>query len=373
MSFLDQLGHFGMGGAVDYDLFVDEIVTNSWLPPCCQDAFGRPSSPLELLIMGSLALLGGGVTFLFLQDMTYISETVHRMFFEEFLAFGEKVLFAMFVKAPTTPDEIEQAMRPYQVSGLPGVIGSVDCTHIPLENVPYALKHRRTGKEKYPSRSFEMTCLNNGLVIHCTCGFEGAQTDKTIVMRDEFVMDIHYKRKYADLEWKRFDQHGVEHVEKGCHLICDNGYPDFLCLVAPVSSSQDESLNLWSRHMESTRKDIETLFGRLKKRFGMLRGVRFQSLVMLDHLVHTCCALHNIILLAREEQLVQYELASNSPPTHRVYSPAERHYSGGRSGVHRSQQTTQFRDKLVGHFAYLYARDQVFWPLTVAERMVNSQ
>lgn len=128
--------------------FVQDIETNGWLPPRRNDAFGRPSAPLELLVLAALARLGGEISFLFIPDSTNISESVLRVFFEEFCAMGSRILFPLLVRPPETEEEIAAAMEPYKVAGLVGAIGSVDCTHIFMENTPHSLKHRHTGKEK---------------------------------------------------------------------------------------------------------------------------------------------------------------------------------------------------------------------------------
>jgi hypothetical protein len=71
-----------------------------------KDAFHRQSSPLELLILGTLRYLGRGWTFDDLEDVTAISEEVHRSFFHVFIDFGNKVLFDRYIITPSTTDEV---------------------------------------------------------------------------------------------------------------------------------------------------------------------------------------------------------------------------------------------------------------------------
>ena len=64
------------------------------------DAIGRPSSPLELMVLGSLRYLGRGLMFDDLEDYTSIDEETHRQFFHVFIDYGSKELFQEFVVTP---------------------------------------------------------------------------------------------------------------------------------------------------------------------------------------------------------------------------------------------------------------------------------
>jgi hypothetical protein len=67
--------------------------------------------------------------------VTYVSRDVHRKFFHQFLKFGARVLYPMYVSAPRTVEDVRDSEREYSTAGFPGFIGSTDATHIPLEKV----------------------------------------------------------------------------------------------------------------------------------------------------------------------------------------------------------------------------------------------
>lgn len=341
---------------------MQRIEQNQWLLPRQRDSHNRPGSPLGLLVMGALAVLGGGVSTLYLKDMTFISATVHRRFFIEFCTMGEQVMFPLYVRRPETEEEIAAAMEPYSVAGLCGAIGSVDATHVPLKNLKHSLQGVHKGKEGYATRSFQVACLNNGTIISCTRGFLGTVTDKTISLYDPFVRGIHDGSLYSNVRWTRLDKNGVGHEMVGCHLICDNGYPDWKTMVAPVSNAKSSDLSSWSRMMESVRKDIECVFGRLKKRFGILHGYNKRSLVLLDSVMFTCCALHNLIIAARELRYEYLTLAERPAIERRVYWPVDRGLGPPRKGVSRSAETQRFRTLLVEHFARKMSSGELLWP-----------
>lgn len=69
----------------------------------------------------------------------------------------------------------------------------------------------------------------------------------------------------------------------------------------------------WSEWMESVRKDVECLFGRLKSRFRFLKNsIELHQQAQIDNVFFTCCILHNMILMydgldSRWEDYVNWE------------------------------------------------------------------
>ena len=52
-----------------------------------KDPMGRLASPIELLTLGVLRVLGRGECFDSLEESTFISSKVHRAFFKKFMSF----------------------------------------------------------------------------------------------------------------------------------------------------------------------------------------------------------------------------------------------------------------------------------------------
>ena len=75
----------------------------NWFPCRMGSNFsGANTSPLKLLILGSLLYLGRGYTFDDLEECTAISEEVHRVFFHQFIKIGSTILYEKYVIKPTT-------------------------------------------------------------------------------------------------------------------------------------------------------------------------------------------------------------------------------------------------------------------------------
>ena len=81
-------------------------------------------------------------------------------------------------------------------------------------------------------------------------------------------------------------------------MICDGGYHDWPCLACPYKHQvPGSSMEAWSKNVESVRKDIECIFGILKKRFLFLKHpIRLHCPDKIHRAFVTCCVLHNILL-----------------------------------------------------------------------------
>lgn len=67
-------------------------------------------------------------------------------------------------------------------------------------------------------------------------------------------------------------------------------------LQAPLKSASNEKELLFSKHIESVRKDSECVFGALKARWRLLRmPVQYHTMEAIDHVVFSCCILHNML------------------------------------------------------------------------------
>ena len=93
----------------------------------------QKSSPIKLLLLGSLRYLGQGWTFDDIEEHTAISISVHRTFFHAFIDVGCTLLYSMHVSTPVNLAEAQSNMAEYTETGFPGCVGSTDCTHITTE------------------------------------------------------------------------------------------------------------------------------------------------------------------------------------------------------------------------------------------------
>ena len=289
---------------VPYLLFKEKILEFSvrrWWPDWNQhkvDAFGRPVAYLELNLLGALNVLGMGANHFSVSLQTNISEEVHRTFFLEWIGLMASVK-KLFIYMPQDDLQLKFVTDEYKSMGLPGCVGSVDCVHVGWDQCPVQYKNMYSGKEGYPSVAYEVICTSRKFIQSVSAGHPGARNDKHIVRTDKSVMELLDGNGWLNSHtWETQDCNGRTKVNKGMNLICDGGYHRWPCMMFPIKSGAAGSpLLKWGRNVESIRKDIECVFGSLKKRFYYLKQFnRSRKQSTIDNAFTTCCIIHNLLL-----------------------------------------------------------------------------
>ena len=81
------------------------------------------------------------------------------------------------------------------------------------------------------------------------------------------------------------------------YVICDNRYHRWCQLMCPFKTTSKAHLALWSKLLDSVRKDVERTFGAMKKRFRILKvSLLFRDAADVQNIFLTCCVLHNMLL-----------------------------------------------------------------------------
>lgn len=170
--------------------------------------------------------------------------------------------------------------------------------HIRWERCPTGQRSFHKGKEGYPTISYEVTVDHRKKIIAATQGHPGCRNDKTIVKFDGFITSIHDGERYADVPFYMHDQDGNKIEEKGLYVIVDGGYHKWRCLQCPLKHTSIPKDALWSKWVESVRKDVECVFGILKGRFRCLKlPIYLHDKPTIDSMFFTCCILHNMLLV----------------------------------------------------------------------------
>ncbi len=100
---------------------------------CGAKSNNKMSSPIELLVLGSLRYLACGWTFDNIEEQTAIFREVHGTFFHAFINYCSTSLYSRIVLTPVHLPEARSNMTEYEVAGFPGCVGSTDCTHVTTE------------------------------------------------------------------------------------------------------------------------------------------------------------------------------------------------------------------------------------------------
>jgi hypothetical protein len=173
----------------------------------------------------------------------------------------------------------------------------MDCTHVHWDKCPVPWRHYFTGKEGYPTIAYEVICDHSGYIMSCSPGYYGACNDKTIVRFDSVIQKLKSKEIYYNVEWFVYtNEIGDKEYFSSPYVIVDGGYHNWVVTIAANDTFRsDPDYIRWQKRMESVRKDIECVFGRLKSRFRILKNpIQYQKKHQIDNIFLSCCILYNM-------------------------------------------------------------------------------
>ena len=217
--------------------------------------------------------------------------------FKKFVFGLSKILYPAFVKFPTGND-LQKVLDVYAKLGLPGCVGSMDCTHVKWMMCKKGKRFACIGKEGFPTLVFQVIVDHYRRVLHVSQHFYGATPDKVICKNDLFSLGaIHGSMQH--IEYDLFNASGETYKCRGGYLITDAGYIDHIVFIDPDKHRLHRDQVIWSEWLESVRKDVECLFGILKQRWRFFRnGISYHDVNVIEAAFKTVCCLNNMILLS---------------------------------------------------------------------------
>lgn len=186
-----------------------------------------------------------------------------------------------FIYMPRSRDEILKAKNElYQIASLPGTIGCIDCTHIPII-APHENEYAYVNRKKFHSINVQAVCDANFIFQDIVAKWPGSHHDSFILNTSSL--------------YNRFEQ-----GEFGdCWLLGDSGYSLKSWLITPLSSPSTHQERKFNKVHRKTRCLIERAFGLLKSRWRILDhtgGYLCYCPTKVAKMTLTCCILHNICL-----------------------------------------------------------------------------
>ena len=173
-------------------------------------------------------MLASGVTFKDVAAMSGMSISTAETSFHHFCEKLSEGLWETWVTLPVG-DDLKKVEEIYRKCGLPGAVGSLDCTHFKWDNCPWSEHRVHTGKEGYPSVVVEAMCDHAGRITAATKSYPGAKNDQTVISRDQSVWRIRDEEPWKSMKYKLKNADGTETEYTGAWLIVDGGYPKVSC------------------------------------------------------------------------------------------------------------------------------------------------
>jgi hypothetical protein len=342
----------------------------------------QSQTPLEIKTLVALRILARGSCCDDIAELSGCGESSCNAYFHQFVnGMSATDVFDDFVRPPTGV-KLAKVMDEYSRLGFPGAVGSIDCTHIFWDRCPQRDQNLARGKDKYPSVTFEVVVDHRGHIHSCTDAFLGTYHDAVVVVNDPYAKDIAGGR-YRDVEYSLFTEKGELRTFRGGYLISDAGYTNCWIFVQPNHRAHDERSVYWSEHLESVRKDVERVFGILKRRFFFLsHRVQYHRGTTIGAAMKTCCVLHNMLLeydehcndvdwealdplpeLHFDEENLQ-QLLPVQPTPHLMRSGLAviPHTSGASITEYELRAGRILEKALQEHFSFCFKRGYTVWP-----------
>jgi len=181
---------------------------------------------------------------------------------------------------------------------LPGCVGYIDGTHIPLDEAPVEDPESYfTRKQRYAIQ-LQAVCDNAKRLRNIFVGFPGS---------------VHDARVFANSD---LGKRTGDFLSDGEWIGGDSAYPNTHFIVTPfkinASDGTAQQRRQFNRYFSSYRVQIECCFGRLKGLFQSLKSLRIRVDRDTGHKlacdwIRACCVLYNMVLSSFESQDVEFE------------------------------------------------------------------
>lgn len=197
-----------------------------------------------------------------------------------------------FLRRPTSHDILRLYEVHEQRHHIPGMIGSLDCTHFVWRQCPTELRGQyKRGDHQYPTIMMEAVASHDLWIWHAFFGPPGSNNDINVLMQSPLFLT----ERNGTAPKCPFVVNGRAY--KRGYYLTDGIYPSWSTFVKAYKYPTDPREKKFKKLQESARKDVERAFGVLKGKWGILsRPLRQMTVARIRNLVYTCVILHNMII-----------------------------------------------------------------------------
>ena len=180
-----------------------------------------------------------------------------------------------FIQMPTGDKEAKNFQAFYDLTGIPGVVGALDCTHVKV-NVGREREGCFLNRKGYTSNNIQAVCDAKYRFISVYAFWPGCTHDSFVLQQSSL--------------YRKFEENTIAGV-----LLGDSGYGNGKpWLLTPLGDPQSQPERSYNYAQKRGRVLIEQTFGQVKRRFrGMLDGFR-TSPEKANMATVAACVLHNI-------------------------------------------------------------------------------
>ena len=350
---------------------------------------GPPGEPLHYKVAAALKYLTSGASLKDIAKMAGLDKETIRCFLADWLDFLVEREYHRHVYLPSGA-ELKHVLETYANLGFPGCAFSTDGVHVYWGRCPAAWAWMHTSAEKDgPTRVFNPSVTHNGIVIYVPPSLPGRNNDKTGARYHALLCKMKDKKLWHDIEFELYNAHGAKTKLTGLYSITDGGYHQWRCTQSPAKYAGEIWHRKQSKRMESVRKDVEDLFGKLFARFRVFaQPLRCKKIHQIDNTFRVCCMLHNMLcrydgladigslpsdwkaaplalddlrIVMPSNHVLPEDLISPPPLTDTLAT------GGGSCTVERDPECGVLQEQLVAHFKVAFERKEILWKKTAGD------
>nr|XP_043629808.1 putative nuclease HARBI1 [Erigeron canadensis] len=175
---------------------------------------------------------------------------------------------------------------------MPGMLGSINCTHVEWLNCPRHLKGQYTrGDHGVPTIMLEITASQDLWIWHAYFGALGSNNDINVLNQS----DLYHTERNGTAPDTSFVVNGRQY--KRGYYLTDGIYNKYSAFVKAYPYPIDPKEKRFKKLQEGARKDVERVFGVLKGKWKILRRpLRPLIKDKIGHYVYAVCILHNMVI-----------------------------------------------------------------------------
>jgi len=256
------------------------------------NATGRPQAHAIQKVSAALRVLGYGEPFDRSDEYMRLSRSSIDVYTRRLTHFIIDKWESTYLRRPTA-EELEHILRRNAARGLPGCIGSIDCTHWTWARCAKALAGQYKDRNGKVSVVIETVCDEDLYIWHLFVGCPGAYNDKNVLAASPLMLDIN------DGVWPprtyKYTLNG--RTRRLLFYAADAGYPRYSIFALPHAKPDTPKWLVYNRLQEAVGKDAERLYAVPWSRWFITKyPARYMSLPRLINTAKAVAILHDMVI-----------------------------------------------------------------------------
>ena len=235
--------------------------------------------------MSALRQLAVGISSLSMVKEFGIARPTMDKYLEKFC----KDMVARYAKEYLSPDLKKVVQENKKIHKVPGLLGSLDCTHIYWGQCPTGHTGNYIDRHKRISVILEAVADAQLRFVHFFFGYPGGSNDLNVLQGSPLM------EKFVDGSYPRLDYNIAGQSFDAPFILVDGIYPRYSKFAGSISKPLNKRQKIFKAAQEAWRKDVERAFGILKRQWRILgRVVEKRRMSLFSLIVQTCLILHNM-------------------------------------------------------------------------------